>query len=256
MRSLSWSTNGVVPGPTVRSRGGNTVIVYVRQKGRIPFLSFILTAVLLLYLGANQFAIAYESVALHLLPADEALFGLSQGETTCEPREGEVTLVGLFNHPEFSITSISNIVLVMPGGEVVPLLIDGSSLVREFGRIVSLRFCANIPRRVLDVPETPTIIRVRWGEDILNSNRVVQGFQLNSTRSSDYMGFVWEPVSPENSESPVGELSVAVKLQRGAELHNLWHLAPLLTLLVLLGVRRAGDLEAQETGFDTHAEKR
>ena len=114
-----------------------------------------LVAALWMSLLFAESAAAAESVALQLLPAEPALFESADRGHPCEPGQGEIAIVGLFNDPRFAAASVENVSLTTASGDAIPLLIDARSLLKEFGRIISIRLCAVIPARLLENGKAP-----------------------------------------------------------------------------------------------------
>ena len=185
-------------------------------------------------------AAASGSVSLQLLPAESELFRSPAGGYPCQPATGEVAIVGRFNDPEFTAASIENVSLETASGEPLPLLVDGSSVLKEFGRVISFRLCALIPARLCVGNTTPALV-LKWGDAVAGTNRVVAGFQLDPTRADAYRGFVWSPSrpAPGSDGESVKEMTITLTAEHGAERHKYWHLAPLAVLLLLLAVRIA-----------------
>jgi len=218
MRNLSWSTDDL-------------------SGARSHLLPWTL-ALVLGFVGARQLDAA-ESVALRILPADPSLFESTAGGTALASEPGGFVILGCFNDPRFTAASIDNLSLSTASGETIPLLVDGASVLKEFGRIVSLRLGAMIPAR-LGAQGKPQQFILKWGSDVSARNHLVDGFHLDSEQEELYRGFVWDHanVKPASYGEPVTEMKLTLIAERGVDWHKYWYLIPLGLLFVLLSARK------------------
>ena len=199
----------------------------------------VLELALLFGLALAGWAAAAESVTLQLLPAEPALFESADRGAAIEPGPGDIVILGRFNDPRFSAGSITNLSLATASGEAIPLLVDGASVLKEFGRIISLRLGAVIPARLRADGKDPALV-LAWGPDVSGQNRVADGFRLAPERDGQVRGFVWNDAraGPGAGGEPVTGLTVTLTAERGAELHKYWYLIPLGLVFVLLSIRK------------------
>ncbi len=200
------------------------------MNGRVTSCVLWYAVVCFILLATNQLPAA-ESVNLDFLPASEALFLKSPESTPLAfPEKGHVLAAGRFDDGAFAIDTIDQITVVAPGGRQVPLAIDNTSIYREFGQIVSLRFYFSVPLSAL--ASAGGNYALKWGPDVAAQNKLVAGLALDPARPTAYRTFSWF----RGQEVSVATIKVIADSR--ADYYSLWYLLPMGLIFVLLTIRK------------------
>ena len=203
-------------------------------------------AVLLLTLaaaGARGAPAPAGSVALALVEASDALF--PGGPANAVPPEGQVLVCGRFDDPGFAIEEINQITVVAPDGRRAPLTIEGSSLFREFGRIVALRFSFLVSAAEAEGAKPFTL---RWGPEVRAENALADCIVPDAARRTHYREFRPRPSGEAPAGANIGTIEVIADSSAGY--HFLWYLLPMALIFALLTIRK---IRARHTPDSTAA---
>ncbi|MDZ7816458.1 MAG: hypothetical protein U5N86_10815 [Planctomycetota bacterium] len=200
-----------------------------------------LTALLLFLIVAFFPSTCYgENVAS--LVFEEPRAGHFEAENTSEelvPPEGKVGVLCTFNDSSFAVASVDDFAVFSPEGERIPLVIDESNVLEEFGDIYSIRFVFFINRSAIDsaLPHT-----VKWGEGIEGENTLLGEFSLAQDVMKMYRECTWVAGVAEGADSSVATIEVIV--DESADYYSLWYLLPMALLFIVLTIRKlkASDL--------------
>ncbi len=188
-------------------------------------------------------ALAYVSMAadpyslyMEISPIDEVTLDLLAGGAPVEPSEGNVLVSGRIDHAGFFIDELSQITVETPLGERVPLLIDRSSIFREFGSVVSLLFAFEISESAADGAGRG--FRILWGPSIEADNQEVERVHVDPGRPALYRQFRWVESLGGDAGDETPFSTIVVIADSTAEYHFLWYLLPMGLVFTLLTIRK------------------
>jgi hypothetical protein len=191
-------------------------------------------------------AAAGESGSLRLqvqAAGDELFAGQAEGGEAVRPGPGRCACI--FRYDRFAVENLNQVTILGPGRKPVPLVIEGSSIFREFGKVVAFRFYALASAE--DARPGEGIFELRWGTDIKAANSRIERFQLDPALRESYRSL--RPVVADASAGGSGQESTAtlvVIADSSADYHFLWYLVPIGLIFALLTVRKL--FLAGETG--------
>ncbi len=163
--------------------------------------------------------------------AESVKLQIELSETPAPGAAGTLRVTGRFDHPRFAVDDCRQLE-VAAGGKALPLEIESSSMVKEFGRVVSVRLSFTVERAALEAAGGG--LTLSWGPDVRGRTTLVE-------RLSDEAAavFTWERFArPEGGASDESFASLEVVAESGAEHTYLWYLLPMGLLLALLTVRK------------------
>ncbi len=207
------------------------------DQGRLSRTLLLILLFPCLLLSAGTVAFSMEEVT-GLFPEARDSFFESREKPNCVARKGMLLVLGRFSGSGFAIEKISQLRLLGPGDQVIPLTIDESRLWRdalEGNKITSLDFCFEALAEQLQT--TPEKFRFQWGEDIDVKNHLLPRIIPDSSARQNCREFV--PAVAETSsglDSQNAELIIIA--DTSADYYFLWYLVPMGTIFVLLTIRK------------------
>lgn len=187
---------------------------------------------LLVFLSASAVASAVNAAdSLVLVPIDmnDKLVALLNGQDEPVPA-GKTRIIGNFTDPGFSIPSLDNITVRNASGAQIPLRIEESSLVDEFGSTVALWISFDIPSEELSKDKALTI---EWGRDVKAENSKVGNIKVNPASSGAYRTFTWRKKNENTSFA-----RIEVIADSNASFYFLWYLLPMCVIFTVLTIRK------------------
>ncbi|TET36510.1 MAG: hypothetical protein E3J72_08485 [Planctomycetota bacterium] len=180
---------------------------------------------------------ASERVILIIINVPDDFFSNAPSGSTVKfiHSEGTLTVVGTFNSPDFEIESIKNITVFDAEDRQLALVIDESSIYREFEdeAINSVKFSFEIKEKSLETGP-PTLV---WGNDISADNSQVEQILLDAGNRDRYRTFNWEQCPADRGlNSQVATLEIVV--DDSADIYYLWYLLPMALVFGLLIIRK------------------
>lgn len=151
------------------------------------------------------------------------------------PSRNEIAVIGQFNDAAFKISSIDELTVLTADNKVVPLTVDRSAVLREWGNIVSVRFAFTVPKKAARNEDTGYVIR--WGKDVEGRNTIVDGLALDPSHSADYREFAWEAGRDQRGDD-ISVAKIRVIADSNAEKYDLWYLLPMALIMILLTIRK------------------
>jgi hypothetical protein len=143
------------------------------------------------------------------------------------------TVIGGFTSPLFSIPAINNVAVYDANSRQIRLVIEESSIHREFDDVSEIRFAFEIDKKALAAGQP----KLKWGSDVSANNVLVEKIPIDAANRERYRTFAWEELPPEENCSPqTATLEVIVDDQ--ANLYFLWYLLPMALIFGLLVLRK------------------
>jgi len=182
-----------------------------------------------------------------LFPEARDSFFESSEKPNCVAGKRMLLVLGRFSGSGFAIEKISQLRLLGPGDQVIPLTIDESRLWRdalEGNKITSLDFCFQAIAERLKA--TPELYRFQWGEDIDVKNNLLPQIIPDPIARQNCREFV--PAVRETSsgrDSQNAELIIIA--DSSADYYFLWYLVPMGTIFVLLTIRKYAPSSSQNS---------
>lgn len=174
----------------------------------------------------------YASDSLTLIPLEmnDKLLALLAGKDDPVPA-GCLRFIGNFNEQSFSIPSLNNITVKNSSGSQIPLKIEESSLIEEFGSTVSLWLSFDVPAVELSQDKPLTI---EWGTDVSALNSRVKSMKADIAASDSYRTFTWRKKNDKSSFA-----TIEVIADSSANYYFLWYLLPIAVIFIAMTVRKA-----------------
>lgn len=174
---------------------------------------------------------AHASDSLVLIPVEinDKLLTLLAGKDEPLPA-GHLRFIGSFSEQSFSIPSLNNITVKNSVGSQLPLKIEETSLIEEFGSTVSLWISFDVPTGDFSQDKPLTI---EWGKDVSASNSTVKSMKVDIAASTSYRTFTWRKKNDKSSFA-----TIEVIADSSANYYFLWYLLPIAVILVMLTVRK------------------
>lgn len=173
---------------------------------------------------------AADSLTLVPLEMNDKLLTLLAGKDEPVP-VGHLRFVGSFNEQSFSIPSLSNITVKNTSGSQIPLKIEESSLIEEFGSTVSLWLSFDVPA---DGFSQDKPLSIEWGKDVSALNSKVKSMKVDIAASSSYRTFTWRKKNDKSSFA-----TIEVIADSSADYYFLWYLLPIAVIFTTLAARKA-----------------
>ncbi len=183
----------------------------------------------LLLLAISSAANAANSLVLVPLEMNDKLVTLISGQDDPVP-EGKLRFIGNFNEPSFSIPTLDNITVRDSAGNMIPLKIEESSLVEEFGATVSLWLSFDIPADVISKDKALTL---EWGNEVSAKNTRVKNIKADPSSVASYRTFTWRKKNDRASFA-----TIEVIADSNADYYFLWYLLPMLLIFIVLTIRK------------------
>ena len=146
---------------------------------------------------------------------------------------GEIVVLGELNLPGDAPSQTSGFRLRLADKTIVPLHIDRSTVVREFGKIAFFRFYVTLPARLAD--ESGMVIE--WGDDLQCANVPVPAIRADPARPADYREIVFSPAAAASSANEERQLDLTVVVDRQSSRYRPLYLLPIVLVLVAALVR-------------------
>ena len=185
---------------------------------------------------------AAEQVAIRLTRCDDRF--LQEAGIAAQPGDlkaaNKFRVIGRFNHPGFSVASIDQVTVAAAGGAPFPLTVEGTSLVEEFGKIVSAKLAFDIDKETLAA--TGGELLILWGPGVTGSITLVDRIAPAADGAAAYLTFNWERGRGRAGGAGGGEDStsnIEIIADSSADLYFLWYLLPMGLILALLAIRKA-----------------
>ncbi len=172
---------------------------------------------------------AAESLSIVPVEMNDKLVNLLAGQDTPVP-SGMTRFIGNLADPSFSIPSINNITVKDSSGKILPLRIEESSLVEEFGGIVSLWLSFDVPDEQFSKDNSLTI---EWGKDVESTNTKVKNIKLDPASAKSYRTFTWR-----KKDTSASFARIEVIADSNADYYFLWYLLPMAIIFIVLTVRK------------------
>lgn len=173
---------------------------------------------------------AYESAKLEVLEMNEKLAALLSERAAPPPEKGCLRVIGSLGGagaPDFKIASINNLrAKDVSSGKYLPLAVDESGIVEEFGRIVSLWVAFDAPESGLDGGSGFVL---EWGDDVESPSRMVKNLKLDPAHSGRYRTF-----SLNTEKGSKSFASIEVIADSSADYYFLWYLLPMALIFAVL----------------------
>jgi hypothetical protein len=181
--------------------------------------------------GAARGAEPFESLELSVEAAGQALLlSAPPGEgPRLEPAGG--TCACVFRYDRLQVEDEGQVTVLDSRGRQLPLVVETSSVFREFEKIVSLRFYFLVPAGEAR-PGTDTFV-LRWGPGVRAENSQVDRIRLDPALTDAYRG-----LKPAAGAGPGSAGTITVIADSSADYHFLWYLVPIGLIFVLLTVRK------------------
>jgi hypothetical protein len=173
---------------------------------------------------------AADSLTLVPLDINDKLLTLLAGKDDPVPA-GHLRFIGSFNEQSFSIPSLSNITVKNSSCSQIPLKIEESSLIGEFGSTVSLWLSFDVPSDEFSQDKPLTI---EWGKDVSALNGKVKSIKVDIARASSYRTFTWRKKNDNSSFA-----TIEVIADSSADYYFLWYLLPIAVIFAVLAIRKA-----------------
>ncbi len=173
---------------------------------------------------------AADSLTLVPLDINDKLLTLLAGKDDPVPA-GHLRFIGSFNEQSFSIPSLSNITVKTSSCSQIPLKIEESSLIGEFGSTVSLWLSFDVPSDEFSQDKPLTI---EWGKDVSALNSKVKSIKVDIARANSYRTFTWRKKNDNSSFA-----TIEVIADSGADYYFLWYLLPIAVISAVLAIRKA-----------------
>jgi len=125
----------------------------------------------------------------------------------------------------------SNITVKNSSCSQIPLKIEESSLIGEFGSTVSLWLSFDVPSDEFSQDKPLTI---EWGKDVSALNGKVKSIKIDIASASSYRTFTWRK---KNDNSSFGTIEVIA--DSSADYYFLWYLLPIAVISAVLAIRKA-----------------
>ena len=146
--------------------------------------------------------------------------------------QSNLVVLGVFNDAKFSIDNVSQIQLVAQDDSIVPITIDEASLVKEFGKIISVALCFQIPEQAVNAGAS---YELKWGAGIASNNKLVKGIGVLAESLKSARGFSW---TASRDQASGQHATIEVIVDSYADYYSLWYLLPVLLIFGLLTVRK------------------
>lgn len=203
---------------------------------RNKYKTFSAALILLVALASVLIAADEYSLFMEISPIDEVTLDQLSGSPAIEPAEGNVLVSGRVDHAGFFIDELSQVTVESPHGERVPLLIDRSSIFREFGSVVSLLFAFEISESAAEGGGKG--FRILWGPSIEADNKEVERVHVDPDRPALYRQFRWVESLGGESDDETPFSTIVVIADSTADYHFLWYLLPMGLIFTLLTIRK------------------
>jgi len=172
-------------------------------------------------------------VTFEVAAAGEELFlALDQQGEALEPLGGKVACIGRFDR--FDVENVNQVTVIGPGNRQLPLVVDGSSIFEEFGKVVAFRFYVLLPPDSARPGETT--LELRWGADVEATNSRVERLKLNPKLRESYRSL--RLAGTGGGRGRESTASILVIADSTADYHFLWYLVPIGLIFALLTVRK------------------
>ncbi len=190
------------------------------------------------FFAMNLAAGGEEPYSLHMEFAelDAVTLETRAGAPPLVPEDGRILAFGRLDHEGFYINDISELTVEGPHGKRPQLKIDSSSLIKEFGSIVSLRFAFELMPQETEI-DGPGY-RILWGDTVDAGNEKVDNMYIDPDQRALYRRFVWrmDLGGGEDADEPYS--TIVVIADSTAEYHFLWYLLPMGLIFTLLTIRK------------------
>lgn len=153
-------------------------------------------------------------------------------DAVVDPGQSNLLIIGVFNDAKFSIDDTSQIQVVDPGGSIIPVTLDEASMVKEFGKIISVALCFQMPEQAVKAGAN---YELKWGAGISADNKLVKGLGISMENVKDARGFSWKA-----SKDKAGgqQATIEVIVDSYADYYSLWYLLPMFLIFGLLTIRK------------------
>ncbi|MHC4915733.1 MAG: hypothetical protein ACYTGB_09595 [Planctomycetota bacterium] len=204
--------------------------VFVRRSAAAAAFGAALLCALSLRAGPARCGEPFESLELEVEAAGQAL--LLSAPPGDGPRldPGEGLCACLFRYDRLQIENLSQVTVLGSGGRQFPLMIESSSVFKEFGKIVGLRFYLLVPAGQAR-PGSDTFV-LRWGPGVEAENSEVETVCLDPDLADAYRGLKAVSLAPDSAGT------ITVIADSSADYHFLWYLVPIGLIFFLLTLRK------------------
>lgn len=176
------------------------------------------------------------SLWMELAEPDDLTLEARAGEPPLIPAHGRILAFGRMDHEGFDISDISELTVEGPHGDQLPLLIDTSSIITEFGGIVSLRFAFELAAE--EAHPDDTAFRILWGGGVEAQNEKTGQIFIDPDKRELYRRLVRREGPGEGAAAGEPYSTIVVIADSTAEYHFLWYLLPMGLLFILLTIRK------------------
>ena len=173
--------------------------------------------------------LAADSLTLVPIEMNDKLLTLLAGKDQPIPT-GHLRFIGSFGEQGFSVPSLENITVKNSSGSQIPLIIEESSLVQEFGSTVSLWLSFDVPADGFSQEKPLTI---EWGKDVSALNSTVKSMKVDIATANSYRTFTWRKKNDGSSFA-----TIEVVADSRADYYFLWYLLPIAVIFIILTVRK------------------
>ncbi len=201
------------------------------MSSRCVFIAFLLTLAFSVPVCSSLAEAGTLPLTFHEFPAERAVWG----DANLVPLPGAVVVIVRLNHSSFAVEDINHITVIPPSGNTAELTFETSSIVEEFGEIISVRFAfvANPSELASDGR------KIAWGEDAVEGTQtpvIVESFALSADRASDYREGRFDAQTGPRGDASATEIEIIA--DSSADYYSLWYLLPMAVIISVLTARK------------------
>jgi len=151
-----------------------------------------------------------------------------------QPESPDTLMVfGRFDSPDLALSSLAEMGVSDGLGRPCPLIIETTTLTREFGKIVGVTLAFELDPASLEAGPP----RIEWGPGVVRSNREVPRLSFPPDAVNRLRRF-----RPEPMEAPIQEetqlATIAIIADSRADIYFWWYLLPMAVVFGLLAVKK------------------
>ena len=153
---------------------------------------------------------------------------------TVQPESPDTLMVfGRFDSPDLALSSLAEIGVSDGLGRPRPLIIETTTLTREFGEIVGMTLAFELDPASLQAGPP----RIEWGPGVVRSNREVPLLAFPPDAVNRLRRFLPAPMdSPPQEETQLA--TIAIIADSRADIYFWWYLLPMAVVFGLLAVKK------------------
>ena len=158
------------------------------------------------------------------------------GASVISVSDDEAVVAGKITDRAFGIPDVDSMRLLGKNGNEIPLLVEESTIFREFGQIVSCLICFRVHATAIEKDSGAFILE--WGKEVQGNNKLIQ--KINPPQGEDVLTKEFE-LREMSEGSEAGDMSVTsidVVADSQAKYYSLWYLLPITLIFILLTLRK------------------